>query len=103
MNKLNEALKELIRLTVREEVGLLIPQEPLKELPTCVGVAGACEITGYKAPTIYKLVNERLIPFYKSGANGRKLTFKREELEAWMTAKRVGTTAEFVAERMGAQ
>ena len=49
-----------------------------------------CMLTGYSKQRIYGLCSERKIPHYKQG----RLFFKRKEIEAWMTAKRVSTQAE---------
>lgn len=49
-----------------------------------------CMLTGYSKQRIYGLCSERKIPHYKQG----RLFFKRKEIEAWMTAKRVTTQAE---------
>lgn len=49
-----------------------------------------CMLTGYSKQHIYGLCSERKIPHYKQG----RLFFKRKEIEAWMTAKRVSTQAE---------
>jgi excisionase family DNA binding protein len=49
------------------------------------------ELTGYSKQGIYGLCSNRKIPHYKQG---HKLYFKRKEIEAWMTAKRVSTQAE---------
>lgn len=44
--------------------------------------------TGYKRSHIYALTHQKRIPHYKQGA---KVFFKREELEAWLTANKVNT------------
>ena len=53
-------------------------------------VEEVCMLTGYSKQGIYGLCSERKIPHYKQG----RLFFKRKEIEAWMTAKRVSTQAE---------
>ena len=50
-------------------------------------------LTGYSKQRIYGLCSQRKIPHYKNG-EGSKLYFRRKELEAWMTARRVPTQAE---------
>ena len=51
----------------------------------------ACLLTGMSKGHLYKLTSNRGIPHYK---NGRKLYFKREELEKWMLDERVKTNEE---------
>ena len=45
------------------------------------------------APTIYGWVRENLIPYYK---RGKHLSFKRSEIETWMSDKRNKTDEEIV-------
>lgn len=44
---------------------------------------------------LYKLTSSQQIPFYKP--NGKKLYFKREELDSWMLQNRIQTTGEIQA------
>ena len=46
-----------------------------------IGIDGVCEMTGYKKATIYALVHKRQIPFFRPQHGGRKLYFRREEIE----------------------
>lgn len=102
MNDLENSLTAMVQRLVQEEVARQSPQQEPKETPPkFLGVDGVSKMTGYKKNTIYKMVNERKIPYYKNNANGRKLMFLAEEIEAWLAGQRVGTTAEFVAEKMG--
>jgi excisionase family DNA binding protein len=70
--------------------------------PSLGGLDLAVEVTGLKKPTLYSLVNRRLIPFFKQG---KKLYFKREDLEAWiedgrkLTAEEIGSKADAVMAR----
>jgi len=61
-----------------------------------IGIDGVCEMTGYKKTTIYALVHKRQIPFFRPQHGGRKLYFRREEIEEWQQENRVETTAEYV-------
>jgi len=45
------------------------------------------DYTGYSQKQIYKLTSTRVIPHYKP--NGRKLFFKRNEIDAWITQGRI--------------
>ena len=56
-----------------------------------LGVEEAAEFTGYTVKGIDTLTSEKRIPHYKK--NG-KLYFKKDELVAWMTERRVLTEAE---------
>lgn len=47
------------------------------------------KLTGYKKSTIYKLTHERKIPFHKPAHGGRKIFFKREEIERWLASNRI--------------
>lgn len=72
------------------------PQKQVKDYPEAFGIDICCEITGYKKNTIYKLTAKNEIPYFRSGCNGRKLVFRREELLEWMTARRQESTEEFI-------
>ncbi len=53
----------------------------------------AAQLLGIAMPTLYSFTSKRQIPFYKP-KNGRKIYFKREELEDWMLSKRFDTETE---------
>lgn len=81
--------KELIgELTMR------VPQKLIDPLPETIGKDECSRLTGYSKNTINKMVCERKIPYYKSGA---RVLFSRGEILSWMLANRVPTAAEFVA------
>ena len=44
--------------------------------------------TGKSKSTIYKLTSSRNIPCYK---NGKNVYFKRQEIDEWLTSRRVST------------
>ena len=48
--------------------------------------------TGFSQKTIYKLTSTRAIPHYKP--SGRKLFFKKDEIDKWITQGRVKTKTE---------
>ena len=52
----------------------------------------ACKYLNLSASYLYKLTHKQQIPFYKP--NGKKIYFKRSELEAWLLRNRVKTTDE---------
>ena len=41
-------------------------------------------LTGYKKATLYKLTHERKIPFHKPAHGGRRIFFKRAEINQWL-------------------
>lgn len=86
-----DELKKIISEAIKEE-RLDDTSNTLKEV---FGMDGFCEMTGYSEQTAYKLVHERKVPFYKPKHGGRKILFKRKEVEEWLTATRVATLDEF--------
>jgi len=58
-------------------------------------VAGAMDYLKLSKPTIYKLTMERQIPHYKLG---KRLYFRKEELDAWINKGKVKTHDEISAE-----
>jgi excisionase family DNA binding protein len=50
------------------------------------------DYTGYSQKQIYKLTSTRAIPHYKP--NGRKLFFKRNEVDNWITQGRIKPMSE---------
>ena len=52
------------------------------------------ELTGYKRATIYKLTCERKIPFHKPAHGGRRIFFKREEINQWLESDCIETFEE---------
>ena len=68
----------------------------MKDYPEVFGIDVCCKITGYKKNTIYKLTAKNMIPHFRPVNDGRKLMFRREEILAWMIARRRETTEEFI-------
>lgn len=54
-----------------------------------MGVNEVAELTGYSKATIYKLIHRKQIPFHKPAHGGRKVTFSRKAIEAWLQANHV--------------
>lgn len=50
-------------------------------------------LTGLSKSTIYKLVMEKKIPYYKN-AGGKLLYFEKNEIEKWLLFKRIPTIEE---------
>ena len=53
------------------------------------------ELTGYSKATIYKLIHRKQIPF-QPAHGGRKVTFSRKAIEAWLQANHVKTIKEIL-------
>lgn len=52
------------------------------------------ELTGYKKATLYKLTHERKIPFHKPAHGGRRIFFKRAEINQWLESNHFETYEE---------
>lgn len=68
----------------------------IEDYPNMFGIELCCELTGYAKDSIYKWTCTREIPCHRSGTNGRKLVFKRDEIVEWLTARKQETNEEFV-------
>jgi excisionase family DNA binding protein len=68
---------------------------PNPETREIVDLSEAVAITGLARPTLYTLTSRRGIPHFK---RGKKLYFKRSELEAWLLQNRRKTLAEIKTE-----
>lgn len=55
----------------------------------------AARYLGFAESYLYKLTSSQQVPFYKP--LGKKLFFKREELDAWLLQNRTKTTTEINA------
>ena len=86
-----EDLKKIVKETINEDRS----DKTSNTLKEVFGLDEFCEMTGYSRQTAYKLVHERKVPFYKPEHGGRKILFKRKEVEEWLTATRVATLDEF--------
>lgn len=86
-----EELKKIILEAIKEE-----KREAVSYMSKDVfGIDEFCRITGYSKSTAYKLIHERKVPFYKPDHGGRRIHFKRKEVEEWLTATRAATSNEF--------
>lgn len=75
-----------IKTLLKEEQAPIVPS---KKLP--IDIDEACRIIGKAKPTIYGLVQKRMIPCYKSG---KKLYFFEDELLEWITKGKKKTLQE---------
>jgi len=57
------------------------------------GIDEVCLYTGFEKSYIYKLTSARKIPHYKN-PGGKTISFKRKEIEEWMTKIKVKTIDE---------
>lgn len=87
----SEELAALFRKEINEALrGLDLAKAP-PPLPEIGGVELAEALTGYKPSTIYNMVSARTIPHKK---RGKRILFRRSELEAWIDAGKRDTTEE---------
>lgn len=70
--------------------------QPNKDI---LNVQEAADMMGLRKSYVYKMVHENSIPFYKS-AGGKRVYFKRDDLEKWMLGRRVPTQAELDLEAL---
>jgi len=56
-----------------------------------LNVAEAAKFLDLEVGYLYQLTSKREIPYYRPG---RKIYFKKSELEAWITSKRMATKSE---------
>lgn len=90
----------IVQLTV-EEMKTIVKEVLLDVMLSSTEKSGVltieevAELTGYKKSTLYKLTHERKIPFHKPAHGGRRIFFKREEINWWMQSNRVETHEEY--------
>lgn len=77
---------DALELMLRENIA---PQSELLSLEA------ACKYLKLSASYIYKLTSRRMIPHYSP--LGKKLYFRRSELDQWIQQKRVSTNEELMA------
>lgn len=63
--------------------------------PQFLGIREFCAITGYSPSTVYKLVNENKVPFHRAAHGGRKIFFKTDEVEDWLTQNAECTVSDY--------
>lgn len=64
------------------------PNTPAKDI---LNISEAGELTNLAKQTLYAMTSQRLIPHFK---RGKRVLFRRGELEQWMTENRRQTTQE---------
>ncbi|WP_320052793.1 helix-turn-helix domain-containing protein [uncultured Acetobacteroides sp.] len=63
--------------------------------PDILSKKQCAELTGYSVWTISRYVCENKIPYFKPAHGGRKVLFRRNEIEGWLLANRHETIEEF--------
>ena len=97
-----QALPEKIRLEVtREDLEhfareivqkvLIAHGQPTPSAKEILTMPEASEFTGLAKQTLYAMTSQRLIPHFK---RGKRVLFRRNELEQWMTENRRQTIQE---------
>lgn len=82
-------IKAIIR-DVLQESPLYLTSEKSETLT----IEEVSELTGYKKATLYKLTHERKIPFHKPAHGGRRIFFKRAEINQWLESNHFETYEE---------
>lgn len=88
LDKLN-AIEELLRTVIKNDhKGATVLTT---SLPIVFNLNQAAEYVSLSKSAMYKKTAERTIPHFKQG---KKLFFKRSELDDWLTKNRISTHAE---------
>ena len=92
LNKLN-AIEELLKQTIKDDKVSAAMFNAVA--PDVLNLNQASEYISLSKSAIYKKTSERTIPHFKQG---KKLYFKRSELNEWLTASKVATSDEIEQE-----
>ena len=82
-------IKAIIRDVLQES-----PSYLTSEKSETLTIEEVSELTGYKKATLYKLTHERKIPFHKPAHGGRRIFFKRAEINQWLESNHFETYEE---------
>lgn len=82
-------IKAIIRDVLQESLSYLT-----SEKSETLTIEEVSELTGYKKATLYKLAHERKIPFHKPAHGGRRIFFKRAEINQWLESNHFETYEE---------
>lgn len=74
------------------------PETGQNEINERLGVKELMTLTGYSRDSIYKLVRQRKLPFYRFAETGR-LWFKRIEISEWIENQKRKTFDELIQEK----
>ena len=95
LNKLN-AIEELLKKTIKDDKGCAVVMNAVA--PDVLNLNQASEYISLSKSAIYKKTSDRTIPHFKQG---KKLYFKRSELDEWLTRQRIATKEEIEKEAIG--
>lgn len=90
----------VVQLTVSQKKAIIrdvLQESPLyltSEKSETLTIEEVSELTGYKKATLYKLTHERKIPFHKPAHGGRRIFFKRAEINQWLESNHFETYEE---------
>ena len=82
-------IKAIIRDVLQES-----PSYLMSEKSESLTIEEVSVLTGYKKATLYKLTHERKIPFHKPAHGGRRIFFKRAEINQWLESNHFETYEE---------
>ena len=82
-------IKAIIRDVLQES-----PSYLTSEKSETLTIEEVSVLTGYKKATLYKLTHERKIPFHKPAHGGRRIFFKRAEINKWLESNHFETYEE---------
>ena len=82
-------IKAIIRDVLQES-----PTYLMSEKSETLTIEEVSVLTGYKKATLYKLTHERKIPFHKPAHGGRRIFFKRAEINQWLESNHFETYEE---------
>ncbi len=77
---MSEITLEMLHDELKQVTSLLSSQKTVLTINDCAAY------TGFQKEYLYKLTHAKLIPFYKP--TGRKLFFKKSEIDAWLLEER---------------
>ena len=86
-------IKAIIESALKEAIYLKDEQSEI------LSIEEVSELTGYKKATLYKLTHERKIPFHKPAHGGRRIFFKRAEINQWLESNCIETLEESFKKR----
>ena len=82
-------IKAIIRDVLQES-----PSYLMSEKSESLTIEEVSVLTGYKKATLYKLTHERKIPFHKPAHGGRRIFYKRAEINQWLESNHFETYEE---------
>lgn len=90
LNRLS-AIEHLLNIVIKNEKGPAL----ILNAPEILNISEVAEYLSMAKSSIYKMTSERSIPHFKTG---KKLLFKRSELDEWIKQHRIKTRREIEIE-----